>query len=203
MAGITAGWQGQTPREAGQFIIRNGIQFGNAFNKELSNRIRKVSQEMQVELNADIKGGGVAFSGKAIFFTFTRNSNGTADNHIIVKQNQAKYLRYVIDTKYSNIAGQDIVPTSSAKLTQQGNIRSLRTKLASGAYKKVQGNNGKTYLIDTSIKTKASKRNRMLRVIGIVEKKKRKNIFDFYKRAKDKSEAAIQDMRGSFRYTFR
>jgi len=77
-------------------------------------------------------------------------------------------------------------------MTAQGNIAGLHTQM--GKKYKVVEQNGKKYLIDTSLKKK--KRNK--RIIGKYEKKKRNMIYDFFDETEQKARLVINNMKGIF-----
>ncbi|MGQ5977251.1 hypothetical protein ACUNHT_26455, partial [Serratia sp. IR-2025] len=86
-------------------------------------------------------------------------------------------------------------PTSTARMTQQGNIASLKSGISSGKYKVVDSG-GKRRLIDTSKKDTKTKTKR---VIGLRETKKRKLVYDFYKEAEQGVRLVLSGVQGHFR----
>ena len=110
---------------------------------------------------------------------------------ILVKSIQAKYLyEVIVDPK----ALDKFIPTSTAKLTKQGNISGLKKNLSNGRYKVVKGKMAKR-LIDTS---KRDTKRKTKRVIGLREEKKRKMIYDFYGEVDKGFRVVISDLRGIF-----
>ncbi|CRY61279.1 Uncharacterised protein [Yersinia kristensenii] len=198
----TSGWQGMTPRQAGALLNSNAPRITGDFQKELSQRVRLVSQQVQAKINSTSKGGVVAFTSKAILFNYKKNGSQT-ENQIIVKQLQTKYLKWMLDDSYSTKKESKIIPFSSAKLTHQGNITGLKPNLANGKFKKQTDKHGRTYIIDTRKKKGKSKQDRLARVIGVVRQKKRKPLFDFYQETLTQVNNELATMRGSFNYTFR
>ncbi|HGW3445808.1 hypothetical protein [Serratia marcescens] len=173
-------------------IQQQGIDYANNFNKEVSNRLRQLSQKMQIDMNNAIDRGPVPFTKNAILFRFYRDSTGQAVNQILVKNIQAQYL-YDIIVKPSNL--KKFIPTSTARMTQQGNISGLKSGLSSGKYKVVDSG-GKRRLIDTSKKDTKTKTKR---VIGLRETKKRKLVYDFYKEAEQGVRLVLSGVQGHFR----
>ncbi|EJL18165.1 hypothetical protein SSMOSELEY_1799 [Shigella sonnei str. Moseley] len=89
----------------------------------------------------------------------------------MVKDIQAKYLYQVL---VQPKAIDKFIPTSSTRLTKQGNISGLKKNLLSERYKVVKGKNGKERLIDTA---KKDTKKKTKRVIGLREKKQRRLIY--------------------------
>lgn len=188
---ITGTFQpGATPANAVRVLNQQGQAFITSFQSELSKRCRALAKLVQDDINNTVDGGAVAFTKRAIFFNFIQHGNGTRTNQIIVRGQQAAYLRSVLtdDPTLFN----KIVPTANARLTQQGNISALHNQM--GKKYKVVEQNGKRYLIDTSQKKK--KRNK--RIIGKYEKKKRKMIYDFFNEVEQKATLSLNTMRGQF-----
>lgn len=198
----TSGWQGTTPRQAGAMLNSNAPRISGDFQKELSQRVRLVSQQIQNKIDTTAKGGVVPFTSKAILFNYKKNDSQT-ENQIIVKQLQTKYLKWMLDDSYSHKQESKIIPFSTAKLTQQGNISGLKSNLANGKFKKQKDKHGRTYIIDTRKKRGKSKQDRLARVIGVVRQKKRNTLFDFYQETLTQVNTELASMRGSFNYTFR
>lgn len=180
-------------RQATTLLNRVGIDYGQNFNKEVSNRARRLAQKMQIDMNNAIAGGPVPFTSKAVLFRFYRNTQGQAVNVIMIKNIQAQYL-YDVLVKPKNL--MKIIPTSSARLNANGNIVGLRSGLKSGKYKVID-TGGKDLLIDTSKKGKA----RSKRVIGVRERKKRKIVYDFYAEAEKGARLILAGVQGHFRFT--
>lgn len=146
---ITGTFQpGATPANAVRVLNQQGQAFITSFQSELSKRCRALAKLVQDDINNTVDGGAVAFTKRAIFFNFIQHGNGTRTNQIIVRGQQAAYLRSVLtdDPTLFN----KIVPTANARLTQQGNISALHNQM--GKKYKVVEQNGKRYLIDTSQK---------------------------------------------------
>ncbi|CNH80544.1 Uncharacterised protein [Yersinia pekkanenii] len=198
----TSGWQGMTPRQAGALLNRNAPRITADFQKELSQRVRLVSQQIQNKINSTAKGGVVPFTSKAILFNY-KNVNGRTENQILVKQLQTKYLKWMLDDSYTQKQESKIIPFSTAKLNQQGNITGLKSNLANGKFKKQKDKHGRTYIIDTRKKKGKSKQDRLARIIGVIRQKKRKPLFDFYQETLTQVNNELSDLRGSFNYTFR
>ncbi|CQI92527.1 Uncharacterised protein [Yersinia rohdei] len=196
-----SGWQGMTPKQAGAMLNSNAPRISGDFQKELSQRVRLVSKQIQTKIDSTAKGGVVPFTGKAILFNYKKNGAQT-ENQIIVKQ-QTKYLKWMLNDSYSRKNESKIIPFSTAKLTQQGNISGLKSNLANGKFKKQKDKHGRTYIIDTRKKKGKSKQDRLARVIGVVRQKSRKPLFDFYQETLTQVNTGLASMRGSFNYTFR
>lgn len=198
----TSGWQGMTPRQAGALLNSNAPRITGDFQKELSQRVRLVSQNIQNKINSTTKGGVVPFTSKAILFNY-KKVNGRTENQIIVKQLQTKYLKWMLDDSYTQKQESKIIPFSTAKLTQQGNISGLKSNLANGKFKKQKDKHGRIYIIDTRKKKGKSKQDRLARIIGVVRQKKRNTLFDFYQETLTQVNTELASMRGSFNFTFR
>lgn len=198
----TSGWQGMTPKQAGAMLNSNAPRISGDFQKELSQRVRLVSGKVQAKIDSTAKGGVVPFTSKAILFNYKKNGSQT-ENQIIVKQLQTKYLKWMLDDSYSHKQESKIIPFSSAKLNQQGNISGLKSNLTNGKFKKQKDKHGRTYIIDTRKKKGKSKKDRLARIIGVIRQKKRKPLFDFYQETLTQVNNELATMRGSFNYTFR
>lgn len=195
---ISGGFRaGNNPASAAQYLVRTGTDYGSQMQSEVSARIRQLTQQLQTKLNADIAGGPVAFTKRALFFNFIRNSDGSRTNQIIVRGDQAAYLRTVMEN--TNTPIDKFIPTSSARLNKQGNISGLKAGLGSKKFIVVE-EKGKKCLIDTS---KKSKKQHSKRVVAVRENKKRKVIFDFFQNAEDGARLALNDVNGSYRFTKR
>lgn len=188
---ITGTFQpGATPANAVRTLNQQGQAYITSFQSELTKRCRALAKQVQDDINNTVDGGAVAFTKRAIFFNFIQHSNGTRTNQIIVRGQQAAYLRSVLTDDPATF--NKIIPTANARMTAQGNIAGLHTQM--GKKYKVVEQNGKKYLIDTSQKKK--KRGR--RVIGKYEKKKRKIIYDFFNETEQKAILVLNTMRGQF-----
>lgn len=188
---ITGGFgRGATPADAVRVLNSQGKVFITDFQSELTKRCRALSKQIQDDINNSVEGGSVAFTKRAIFFNFIQHGNGTRTNQIIVRGSQAAYLRSVLTD--DPVTFNKIIPTANARMTAQGNIAGLHTQM--GKKYKVVEQNGKKYLIDTSLKKK--KRNK--RIIGKYEKKKRKMIYDFFDETEQKARLVINNMKGTF-----
>lgn len=188
---ITGTFQpGATPANAVRVLNLQGQAFITLFQSELTKRCRELAKQVQDDINNTVDGGAVAFTKRAIFFNFIQHSNGTRTNQIIVRGQQAAYLRSILtdDPTLFN----KIVPTANARMTAQGNIAGLHTQM--GKKYKVVEQNGKRYLIDSSQK----KKKRSKRIIGKYEKKKRKMIYDFFNEVEQKAILTLNTMRGQF-----
>lgn len=197
--------RGNSPNDMRRFINNNSPAIGQEFKKELSNRMRIVTQYMQRKVDNDVAGGGVPFTGKSMYFNFKKISDYQTVNQIIVLPNQTSYLKFILDPAYRHINEGKIIPYKNAKLTKQGNITQLRSRTQSDKYKKVKSKNGNTYLIDTT--KKSSKRNPKLarekRVIGYYGSVGRKPLFDFYDETEKKVIEQLRTLRGTFDYRWR
>ncbi|HDZ9824150.1 TPA: hypothetical protein RU397_003664 [Klebsiella pneumoniae] len=197
--------RGNSPNDMRRFINNNSPAIGQEFKKELSNRMRIVTQYMQRKVANDVAGGGVPFTGKSMYFNFKKISDYQTVNQIIVLPNQTSYLKYILDPAYRHVNEGKIIPYKNAKLTKQGNITQLRSRTQTDKYKKVKSKNGTTYLIDTT--KKSSKRNPKLarekRVIGYYGSVGRKPLFDFYDETEKKVIEQLRTLRGTFDYRWR
>ncbi len=188
---ITTTFQpGATPANAIRVLNQQGQAYITSFQSELTKRCRELAKQVQDDINNTVDGGSVAFTKRAIFFNFVQHGNGTRTNQIIVRGQQAAYLRSVLTDDPAKF--NKIIPTANARMTAQGNIAGLHTQM--GKKYKVVEQNGKRYLIDTSQKKK--KRNK--RVVGKYEKKKRKMIYDFFNETEHKARLVLNTMRGQF-----
>ena len=89
-------WKGgNSPNDMKRFINKNSPKIGQEFKKELSSRMRIVTQHIQRKIDNDVAGGGVAFTGKSMYFNFRKISEFKSVNQIILLPNQASYLRKV------------------------------------------------------------------------------------------------------------
>lgn len=170
------------------YLKQKGKEFGKRFQNEIIQRSRALAIKMQKDLNDSVDRGGVSFTQRSILFTYKKTGTGVRTT-ILVKDVQAKYL-YDILVKEKAI--DKFVPTSTARMTKQGNISGLQKNLASGRYKVVRGKNGKERLIDTNQKKKVK------RVIAVRESKKRKLIYDFYEQAEIGSRLILSGIKGTF-----
>jgi len=198
--------RGNSPNDMRTFINRNSPRIGSQFKKELSDRIRFVSKEIQQKISSEAAGGVVSFTSRSVFFKFQKVNNFETVNQIIVLPNQTSYLKYILDPSYNTTTEKKIIPISrNANMTKEGNIKQLRAKSRSNKYKKVKSKNGTTYLIDTT--KKSSKRNPKLarekRVIGYYGSVGRKPLFDFYDETEKKVIEQLRTLRGTFDYRWR
>lgn len=182
--------RGATPADAVRVLNSQGKLFITDFQSELTKRCRALSKQIQDDISNSVDGGAVAFTKRAIFFNFIQHGNGTRTNQIIVRGSQAAYLRSVLTDDPTTF--NKIIPTANARMTAQGNIAGLHTQM--GKKYKVVEQNGKKYLIDTSLK----KKKRDKRVIGKYERKKRKMIYDFFDETEQKARLVINNMKGTF-----
>lgn len=125
-----------SPNDMKRFINKNSPKIGQEFKKELSNRMRIVTKHIQRKIDSDVAGGGVAFTGKSMYFNFRKISEFKTVNQIILLPNQASYLKYILYPAYKNVNEGKIVPLPNAKLTKQGNITQLRSRTKSNKYKR-------------------------------------------------------------------
>ncbi|HIE9727055.1 TPA: hypothetical protein ACXRYW_005350 [Klebsiella variicola subsp. variicola] len=172
-----------------KYINNQGKKLGKEFNTEVERRVRSLASKMQNDLNDSIDKDGVAFTTKAIAVN-VKMKGETLSCTIYVKPIQAKYLYTVIVDRRSK---DKFVPTSKVKLNKYGNIPLLSRNINSGIYKIVE-NRGTKRLINTTAK------KRDARVIGVLEAKDRKIIYDFYKEANKGVDYMISDLRGVFTY---
>ncbi|WP_197090573.1 hypothetical protein [Leclercia sp. 119287] len=182
--------RGATPADAVRVLNSQGKVFITDFQSELTKRCRALSKQIQDDINNSVEGGSVAFTKRAIFFNFIQHGNGTRTNQIIVRGSQAAYLRSVLTDDPATF--NKIIPTANARMTAQGNIAGLHTQM--GKKYKVVEQNGKKYLIDTSLK----KKKRSKRIIGKYEKKRRKMIYDFFSETEHQARLIINNMKGTF-----
>lgn len=198
--------RGHSPQNMRTFINRNSPRIGSQFKKELSDRMRIVSKEIQQKISSEAAGGVVSFTSRSVFFKFQKVNNFETVNQIIVLPNQTSYLKYILDPSYKTTTEKKMIPISSnANMTKEGNIKQLRAKSRSNKYKKVKSRNGNTYLIDTT--KKSFKRNPKLarekRVIGYYGSVGRKPLFDFYDETEKKVIEQLRTLRGTFDYRWR
>lgn len=192
-----SGWiRGSGPDDAGRWLNTTGGEIIINVQSEISKRMRLLTSQLQKELNQDIAGGPVPFTGRALFYNFIVNANGNRTNQIIVRGDQAAYLRTVVTDV--NEVFDKFIPTESAKLNKQGNITSLKAGLGSKKLLVVE-KKGKKYLIDTTKK----KKKRDKRVVAVKEKKRRKMVFDFFQKAEDGAKMVLSDVTGTYTFTKR
>jgi len=184
---------GHTPQDAIKWTNDQEKSITINVQSEITKRVRQLSYKLQKDMDASIAGGPVAFTKKALLFNFIQASNGNRTNQIIVRGDQAAYLRTVI-TDVREIFDQ-FIPTNNAKLTAQGNITGLRNNM-NKRYKVIEAK-GKKMLVDTTKK----KKNRSKRIIGVREEKKRKMVFDFFQQAEDGAKLILSDVNGSYTFT--
>lgn len=184
---------GSTPEDTIKWINDQEKSITINVQSEITKRIRALTYKLQQHINQDIAGGPVGFTKKALFFNFIQDNKGLRTNQIIVRGDQAAYLRTVITDVHEIF--EKFIPTSSAKLSAQGNITNLRGNL-NKKYKVVDVK-GKKMLIDTTKK----KKNRSKRVIGVREEKRRKMVFDFFKEAENGAKLILSDINGSYTFT--
>ncbi|EMM6153205.1 MULTISPECIES: hypothetical protein [Enterobacter cloacae complex] len=172
-----------------RYINREGVKLEKEFRSNLVNQMRKLSSKMQNDINDSVDKGAVAFTKRAILFTYSYNSFGGVTCTILVKRLQARYLRDIIVTPKSF---EKFIPTSASRLTKEGNILGLRNNIRKGRYKVVK-QRGKERLIDTQ----AKKRDK--RVIGLRETKRREMIYNFYEEAEKGTMIVISNIQGVFK----
>ncbi|PAN98998.1 hypothetical protein CIW62_14465 [Enterobacter cloacae] len=197
------GWKrGNSPSDMKKFINDNSPKIGEQFKKELSERMRTVTKQIQQQINVESKGGVVPYTNRAMKFNFYKPNGFTSINQIMVMPDQADYLKNVIDPNYVRKHEYKVVPYKNARLTKQGNISQLKNK---DKYKRVKSKNGKEYLIDTS--KNSSKRDpvmaRKKRVVGYYGSVGRKPLFDFYDDTEKKVIKQLRTLRGTFNYRWR
>ncbi|HCM9117575.1 TPA: hypothetical protein N5K87_000819 [Enterobacter asburiae] len=197
------GWKrGNSPSDMKKFINDNLPKIGEQFKKELSERMRTVTKEIQQMINVESKGGVVPYTNRAMKFNFYKPNSFTSINQIIVMPDQADYLKNVIDPNYVRKHENKVIPYKNAKLTKQGNISQLKNK---DKYQRVKSKNGKEFLIDTS--KNSSKRDpvmaRKKRVVGYYGSVGRKPLFNFYDETEQKVIKQLRTLRGTFNYRWR
>ncbi|HAW1366273.1 hypothetical protein Q0T90_18345 [Escherichia coli D10:H20] len=197
------GWKrGNSPSDMKKFINDNSPRIGEQFKKELSERMRTVTRQIQQQINVESKGGVVPYTNRAMKFNFYKPNGFTSINQIIVMPDQADYLKNVIDPNYVRKQEYKVMPYQNARLTKQGNISQLKNK---DKYKRVKSKNGKEFLIDTS--KNSSKRDpamaRKKRVVGYYGSVGRKPLFDFYDETEQKVIKQLRTLRGTFNYRWR
>ncbi|MCM7459542.1 hypothetical protein M8R57_06385 [Enterobacter hormaechei] len=197
------GWKrGNSPSNMKKFINDNSPKIGDQFKKELSERMRTVTKQIQQQINVESKGGVVPYTNRAMKFNFYKPNGFTSMNQIIVMPDQADYLKNVIDPNYVRKQEYKVIPYQNARLTKQGNISQLKNK---DKYKRVKSKNGKEFLIDTS--KNSSKRDpamaRKKRVVGYYGSVGRKPLFDFYDETEKKVIKQLRTLRGTFNYRWR
>ncbi|HHH4724422.1 TPA: hypothetical protein ACPZ06_001079 [Klebsiella pneumoniae] len=197
------GWKrGKSPSDMKKFINDNSPKIGDQFKKELSERMRTVTKQIQQQINVESKGGVVPYTNRAMKFNFYKPNGFTSINQIIVMPDQADYLKNVIDPNYVRKHEYKVIPYKNARLTKQGNISQLKNK---DKYQRVKSKNGKEYLIDTS--KNSSKRDpvmaRKKRVVGYYGSVGRKPLFDFYDDTEKKVIKQLRTLRGTFNYRWR
>lgn len=176
-----------------KYINKQGQKLGRDFQKQMIDRSRALSIQMQKDLVDSVDKGAVAFTKRAILFTYKKKGNDSFECQIIVKDAQAKYLREIITDV--NQMFEKFIPTSAARLTREGNIAGLRNNIRRGRYQVVKSGR-KERLIDTQQNTK---KKRAKRVIGVREEKRRKMIYDFYAKGEAGFQMVISGVKGSFR----
>lgn len=177
------------------FLKSEGTKLKAEFQKEMIQRIRKLSQQMQKDMSDVVDKGATGFTNRAVLFTYQRRSDTSVTCSILIKDVQASYL-YDIIVKPKAI--DKFVNTSAARMTKQGNIAGLHSNLQNKKYIVVKSKNGKERLIDT---TKKDTKKKTKRVIGLRESKKRKMIYDFYAEAEAGTKLLISDINGVFKIT--
>jgi hypothetical protein len=176
------------------FLKSEGTKLKAEFQKEMIQRVRKLSQQMQKDMSDAVNKGATGFTNRAVLFTYQRRSDTSVTCSILIKDVQANYL-YDIIVKPKAI--DKFVNTSAARMTKQGNIAALHNNLQNKKYIVVKSKNGKE-LIDT---TKKDTKKKTKRVIGLRESKKRKMIYDFYAEAETGVKLLISDINGVFKIT--
>ena len=197
------GWKrGNSPSDMKKFINDNSPRIGEQFKKELSERMRTVTKQVQQMINVESKGGVVPYTNRAMKFNFYKPNSFTSINQIVVMPDQADYLKNVIDPNYVRKHENKVIPYKNAKLTKQGNISQLKNK---DKYQRVKSKNGKEFLIDTT--KNSSKRNpvmaRKKRVVGYYGSVGRKPLFNFYDETEQKVIKQLRTLRGTFNYRWR
>ncbi|WP_370558221.1 hypothetical protein NMD96_12835 [Edwardsiella tarda] len=160
------------------------------FQRELSRRCRTITQKLQDKINSTVKDGAVNFTQRAMLFNYI-DHGFSRTNQIILRGNQAKYLKNVLGVNGSNVSKW--IPTLNANLTSQGNIKSLKSKIKNNKYKQILSKNGKKYLIDVS--SKNPKKHKVIAYYGAVS---RHQLFDFYQEAENLARQELANMRGTF-----
>lgn len=174
------------------YITTTGEKLNKQFQDEIIKRSRTLSHKVQADLNNAVDRGAVPFTQRSILFLYKKKGKDSIQCSILVKDVQAKYL-YEVLVKPKAI--DKFVPTSTAKLTKQGNISGLKKNLSNGRFKIVKSKNGKERLIDTS---KKDTKKKTKRVIGLREQKRRKMIYDFYAEVESGFRVVMAGVQGSF-----
>lgn len=172
---------------AKKYLNKSGKDYKNEFSNELLHRVRSLSKKMQIEMSAAADGGVVPFTNNSMLVTYSKRATGISIN-LMVKDLQARYL-YDVVVKPSSI--DKFIPTSTAKLTIQGNITGLKSNLKSGRYKVVESH-GTKRIIDTRVK-KSDKR-----VIALKENKTRNLFYDWYKEGNQGIDLIITQIKGQY-----
>ncbi|MEI9875998.1 hypothetical protein V5039_23485 [Enterobacter ludwigii] len=173
------------------YINQQGKLYGNEFQNELITRTRQLAKTIQTDMSKAIDKGPVPFTNNAVLY-FYKKVGTSVKCTIMIKDIQAEYL-YDVIVQPNPL--KKFVPTSSARLSIQGNIPQLKSGLEKGRYKVVV-ENGKKYLIDT---TKKDTKTKTKRVVGVRETKKRKLVYDFYKEAEAGIITIVSSMQGHFK----
>jgi hypothetical protein len=138
------------------FLKSEGTKLKAEFQKEMIQRIRKLSQQMQKDMSDAVNKGATGFTNRAVLFTYQRRSDTSVTCSILIKDVQANYL-YDIIVKPKAI--DKFVNTSAARMTKQGNIAALHNNLQNKKYIVVKSKNGKERLIDTTKKILRKRQN--------------------------------------------
>ncbi|ROP61617.1 hypothetical protein EDF81_0088 [Enterobacter sp. BIGb0383] len=179
-------------RTTQEYLNRSGQKLGNQFQKEIITRARALSVQMQTDMNNAVDRGPVSFTQRSVLFTFKKTGKSSVRASILIKDVQANYLHEVL-VKPKSLG--KFIPTSSARLTKQGNISGLKNNLSKKRYIIVESG-GKKRLIDTS---KKDTKKRTKRIIGVKESKRRQLIYDFYEKAEQGAVLILSDIRGTFK----
>ncbi|MEG8468923.1 hypothetical protein U4P91_19705 [Klebsiella variicola subsp. variicola] len=173
-----------------KYINNTSEKLAGEFETRFIRDVKSLANDMQSDLNDAVDKGAVAFTKRAIK-TNIKMKGSTVSATIYVQDIQASYLYDVIVDQRSK---NKFVPTSKARLNKYGNIPLLSKNIQNGKYKIVE-QRGTKRLINVTAK------KRDARVIGVLEAKNRKIIYDFYGEAEKGANRIITDLRGVF--TFR
>ena len=173
-----------------KYINNTSEKLAGEFESRFISDVKSLAVDMQSDLNNAVDKGAVAFTKRAIK-TNIKMKGSTVSATIYVQDIQASYLyNVIIEQRTKN----KFIPTSIARLNKYGNIPMLSNNIQSGKYKIVEQRGAKRLINVTTKKRDA-------RVIGLLEAKNRKLIYDFYGEVEKGANRIVTDLRGVF--TFR
>ncbi|HBV7913896.1 TPA: hypothetical protein MD621_003599 [Klebsiella variicola] len=173
-----------------KYINNTSEKLAGEFESRFISDVKSLAVDMQSDLNNAVDKGAVAFTKRAIK-TNIKMKGSTVSATIYVQDIQASYLyNVIIEQRTKN----KFIPTSIARLNKYGNIPMLSNNIQSGKYKIVEQRGAKILINVTTKKRDA-------RVIGVLEAKNRKLIYDFYGEVEKGANRIVTDLRGVF--TFR